>query len=79
MSKTYVSGIGGSGKAHFLFKRILDKLSLLSSEGVNPNLRVFAFVKDEELSSFADDLKTFFQMQSEEWRVRNEELKAMKN
>ncbi|MDR3112858.1 MAG: transcription-repair coupling factor [Endomicrobium sp.] len=54
MSKEYVSGIGGSGKALFLFKRI--------SEGeLSSNTRVFAFVKDEELSSFYEDVKTFFE------------------
>ncbi|MCL2334463.1 MAG: transcription-repair coupling factor [Endomicrobia bacterium] len=36
-------------------------------------MRVFAFVKDEELSSFVDDLKAFFQQQSEEWRVKSED------
>jgi transcription-repair coupling factor (superfamily II helicase) len=50
--KTYVSGVGGAGKARFLFKRI--------QEGENSNARVFAFVKDEDLSSFYDDMKTFF-------------------
>jgi len=54
-----LSGVGGSGKAHYLFKRILEELS---SEGgtLNPNLRAFLFVKDEELSSFYDDLNAFF-------------------
>ena len=61
MSKTYLSGIGGSGKAHYLFKRILEQQSF--DGGTNPNLRVFAFVKDEELSSFYDDLKVFFEQQ----------------
>ena len=54
-SKLYVSQITGAGKAHFLVKRILE-------EGVsNPNLRVFAFVKDDDLQSFYNDIKTFGQ------------------
>ncbi|MDR2192442.1 MAG: transcription-repair coupling factor [Endomicrobium sp.] len=56
MSKEYVSGVGGAGKARFLFKRI--------SEGGFSNTRVFAFVKDEELSSFYEDVKTFFENQN---------------
>lgn len=66
MSKTYLSGITGAGKAHYLFKRISEELSSkeqssLSKGGVpSPDLRAFLFVKDEELSSFYDDLKAFF-------------------
>ena len=53
-----MSGISGSGKAHYLFKRIFE------GGAPDTNLRVFAFVKDEELSSFYDDLKAFFQTHS---------------
>lgn len=59
-----MSGIGGreqsSGKAHYLFKRIFEE----QSSGGTPetNLRVFAFVKDEEQSSFYDDLKSFLSL-----------------
>ncbi len=59
MSKTYLSGVGGSGKAHYLFKRILEERG-----ASNQKLRVFAFVKEtedgSELNSFYDDLKAFF-------------------
>jgi len=57
-----VSQVGGSGKAHFLVKRILEE------GGANPNLRVFAFVKDEELQSFYEDLKAIMNY---ELRVTN--------
>ena len=64
MSKTYLSGIQGGGKAHFLFKRIFE-------EGVSPDsdLRAFLFVKDEELSSFYDDLNAFFGKDNQEFTV----------
>jgi transcription-repair coupling factor (superfamily II helicase) len=58
LSKTYLSGISGSGKAHYLFKSISEKQADINS--TKPDLRVFAFVKDEELNSFYEDLKTFF-------------------
>lgn len=54
MTKTYLSGISGGGKAHFLFKRISETYTPSSG------LRVFAFVKEEELTSFYDDLQAFF-------------------
>ncbi|MDR1695991.1 MAG: transcription-repair coupling factor [Endomicrobium sp.] len=59
MSKTYLSQAGGAGKAHYLFKRIFEE----QGAGGTPDtkLRVFAFVKDEELNSFYDDVKAFFQ------------------
>ena len=56
-----MSGVGcgeqNSGKAHYLFKRIFENGT------PDTNLRVFAFVKEEQQSSqisFYDDLKTFF-------------------
>ncbi|MDR2437421.1 MAG: transcription-repair coupling factor [Endomicrobium sp.] len=58
MSKTYLSGVGGSGKAHYLFKSISEKQADINSK--KSDLRGFAFVKDEELNSFYGDLKTFF-------------------
>ncbi|MCA6071244.1 MAG: transcription-repair coupling factor [Endomicrobium sp.] len=58
MSKTYLSGIGGSGKAHYLFER-MPEIQEISSDK-NLDLRVFAFVKDDELNSFYDDLHSFF-------------------
>jgi transcription-repair coupling factor (superfamily II helicase) len=58
LSKTYLSGVGGSGKAHYLFKSISEKQADISSK--KSDLRVFAFVKDEEINSFYGDLKTFF-------------------
>jgi transcription-repair coupling factor (superfamily II helicase) len=52
---TYLSGINTSAKAHFLFRHI-NKVKSLNS----PNLRIFTFVKVDELNSFYDDLKCFF-------------------
>ena len=60
MSRTYVSGIGGSGKAHYLFRRIYEIQLNVSSGKKKSDLRVFAFVKDEELNAFYDDLCSFF-------------------
>jgi transcription-repair coupling factor (superfamily II helicase) len=57
MSKTYLSGIGGSGKAHYLFKRI-SEIKEIDTHQVS-DVRVFAFVKDEGLSSFYDNLRSF--------------------
>lgn len=54
MSKLYLSGIAGSGKARFLFKHISETYT------GNSDLCVFAFVKDEELNSFYEDLQAFF-------------------
>ncbi|MDR1196033.1 MAG: transcription-repair coupling factor [Endomicrobium sp.] len=56
MSKTFLSGISGAGKAHFLFERMSEAYN-----GANSDLRAFLFVKDEELDSFYDDLNAFFQ------------------
>jgi transcription-repair coupling factor (superfamily II helicase) len=53
-----LSGVGGSGKAHYLFKSISEKQTDINSK--KSDLRVFAFVKDEELNSFYEDLKAFF-------------------
>ncbi|MDR0823017.1 MAG: transcription-repair coupling factor [Endomicrobium sp.] len=56
MSKIYLSQIAASAKAHYLFKLINKR------EGEqNSNLRVFAFVKDEDLQGFYDDIRAFFQ------------------
>ncbi|MDR2666296.1 MAG: transcription-repair coupling factor [Endomicrobium sp.] len=55
-----MSGIGGSGKAHYLFRRIYEMQLNVSSGKKKSNLRVFAFVKDEELNAFYDDLCSFF-------------------
>jgi transcription-repair coupling factor (superfamily II helicase) len=52
---TYLSGINASSKAYFLFRYIGEKKNLN-----NLNLRIFTFVKAEELTSFYDDLKCFF-------------------
>ncbi|GMO54565.1 MAG: hypothetical protein Ta2C_07980 [Candidatus Endomicrobiellum trichonymphae] len=61
MNKIYLSGIGGSGKAHYLFRRISEMRSSIGGD-INEvsDFRMFAFVKDEELSSFYDDLHSFF-------------------
>lgn len=63
----YLSGVGGreqsSGKAHYLFERIFEGEQ--SFKGTpEKKLRVFAFVKDDELGSFYDDLKAFFGKES---------------
>ncbi|MDR1087149.1 MAG: transcription-repair coupling factor [Endomicrobium sp.] len=58
MSKTYLSGVGGSGKAHYLFKRISEEKEI--SNRKKSDLHIFAFVKDEDLNVFYDDLKAFF-------------------
>ncbi len=60
MSKIYLSGIAGSGKAHFLFKYISEKKNSFNTTGGTSDMRVFAFVKDEELTSFYEDLQAFF-------------------
>jgi transcription-repair coupling factor (superfamily II helicase) len=60
LNKTYLSGIGGSGKAHYLFRRMSEKRVIVGDVDKISDLRVFAFVKDEELSSFHDDLHSFF-------------------
>ncbi|MDR0617652.1 MAG: transcription-repair coupling factor [Endomicrobium sp.] len=52
---TYLSGINASAKAHFLF-RYINQIKNLK----NCALRIFTFVKPEELNSFYDDLKCFF-------------------
>jgi transcription-repair coupling factor (superfamily II helicase) len=59
----YLSGVGGSGKAHYLFRRIFKEQVDIKSK--KSGLGVFAFVKDEELNSFYDDLKTFFSSNDE--------------
>ncbi|MDR0977944.1 MAG: transcription-repair coupling factor [Endomicrobium sp.] len=58
MSRIYLSGVNGAGKAHYLFKYISEKQtdSTLKKSG----LHIFAFVKDDDLYSFYDDLKAFF-------------------
>jgi transcription-repair coupling factor (superfamily II helicase) len=56
LSKTYLSGISGSGKTYYLFKRISE----MRNDADNLELRIFAFVKDEELNLFYDDLCSFF-------------------
>ncbi|GHT61185.1 transcription-repair-coupling factor [Endomicrobiia bacterium] len=58
MSKTYLSGIGGSGKAHYLFKHISEIREIGARHG--SYACVFAFVKDEGLNFFYDDLRSFF-------------------
>ncbi|MDR3111603.1 MAG: transcription-repair coupling factor [Elusimicrobiota bacterium] len=50
MSIQYISQISGSAKSHFLLKNI----------GSIADLRVFAFVKDEQLNSFYEDMNIFF-------------------
>ncbi|MDR0800153.1 MAG: transcription-repair coupling factor [Endomicrobium sp.] len=60
MNKTYLSGVGGSGKAHYLFRRISEMQSGDGSIREISDLRIFAFVKDGELSSFYNDLHSFF-------------------
>jgi len=60
LNKIYLSGIGGSGKAHYLFRRISEMRGIIGDINKISDLRVFAFVKDEELSSFYDDLHSFF-------------------
>ncbi|GMO64990.1 MAG: hypothetical protein Nk1A_1940 [Endomicrobiia bacterium] len=60
MSRTYVSGIWGSGKAHYLFRRISEMQINISDGEEISDLRIFAFVKDEELNTFYDDLCSFF-------------------
>jgi transcription-repair coupling factor (superfamily II helicase) len=59
-----VSGIGGSGKAHFLFRRISEMQMNVGYGKEVSDLRVFAFVKDEELNNFYDDLRSFFSFAS---------------
>jgi transcription-repair coupling factor (superfamily II helicase) len=54
----YLSGVSGSGKAHYLFKSMSEKQADTNSK--KSDLHVFAFVKDEELNSFYGDLKAFF-------------------
>ncbi|MDR2860736.1 MAG: transcription-repair coupling factor, partial [Elusimicrobiota bacterium] len=49
----YLSGIGGGAKAHYLFNYILRDFGL-------SDIRVFAFVKNESLQDFHDDLHVFF-------------------
>jgi transcription-repair coupling factor (superfamily II helicase) len=58
LRKTYLSGISGSGKAHYLFKYVSEIRTICKHE--TPDIRVFAFVKDKELDSFYDDLRSFF-------------------
>jgi len=58
LSKSYLSGVGGSGKTHYLFRRISEKQTDIGAK--KSVLCVFAFVKDEELNSFCDDLRAFF-------------------
>ncbi|MDR3049138.1 MAG: transcription-repair coupling factor [Elusimicrobiota bacterium] len=60
MSKTYLSQASASAKAHYLFK-------LINKRGgeKNSNLRVFAFVKDDDLQNFYDDIKAFFQSETQ--------------
>jgi transcription-repair coupling factor (superfamily II helicase) len=60
LNKTYLSGIGGSGKAHYLFRRISEKRGIAGDINKISDLRVFAFIKNEELSSFYADLHSFF-------------------
>jgi transcription-repair coupling factor (superfamily II helicase) len=60
LKKIYLSGIGGSGKAHYLFRRISEMRDIAGVTNGISDLRVFTFVKDEELSSFYDDLHSFF-------------------
>jgi transcription-repair coupling factor (superfamily II helicase) len=60
LNKIYLSGIGGSGKAHYLFRRISEIRGIDGNINKVSDLRVFAFVKDEGLSSFYDDLHSFF-------------------
>ncbi|MDR1784539.1 MAG: transcription-repair coupling factor [Endomicrobium sp.] len=56
----YVSGVEGSGKAHYLFRRI-SEIQINTSDGKEiSGLRVFAFVKDDELNAFYNDLCSFF-------------------
>jgi transcription-repair coupling factor (superfamily II helicase) len=54
----YLSGVSGSGKAHYLFKRISEEKEISNHKKLD--LRIFAFVKDEDLNVFYDDLKAFF-------------------
>jgi transcription-repair coupling factor (superfamily II helicase) len=58
LSITYLSGVAGAGKAHYLFKRISEIKEINECQALST--RVFAFVKDEELNSFYDDLRSFF-------------------
>jgi transcription-repair coupling factor (superfamily II helicase) len=61
LNKIYLSGLGGSsGKAHYLFRRISEMRGIVDDINKISDLRVFAFVKDEDLSSFYDDLHSFF-------------------
>ncbi|MCA6079637.1 MAG: transcription-repair coupling factor [Endomicrobium sp.] len=60
MNKTYLSGLGGSAKAHYLFRRISEIQSGDDSIRKISDLRIFAFVKDGELNSFYNDLHSFF-------------------
>jgi len=57
MSKIYLSQISASAKAHYLFKRTV---------GYSGDLRIFAFVKDDDLQSFYDDIKVFFSASNNE-------------
>jgi transcription-repair coupling factor (superfamily II helicase) len=54
----YLSGISGSGKSHYLFRHISEIRK--TSNYKTPDIRVFTFVKDNELNSFYDDLRSFF-------------------
>ncbi|MDR3274476.1 MAG: transcription-repair coupling factor [Endomicrobium sp.] len=56
MRKKYLSGVVGSGKAHYLFRRISE----IQDAGEISDLHVFTFVKEEELNSFYDDICSFF-------------------
>ncbi|MDR1926422.1 MAG: transcription-repair coupling factor [Endomicrobium sp.] len=58
LSKMYLSGISGSGKSHYLFRRISEIIKI--SNYKTPDMRVFTFVKDNELNSFYYDLRSFF-------------------
>ncbi|MDR2426878.1 MAG: transcription-repair coupling factor [Endomicrobium sp.] len=63
MSVTFLSGISGSAKAHFLFKCLSERYVQ------NSDLRAFLFVKDDELDSFYDDLNVFFQKDYKEFPI----------
>jgi transcription-repair coupling factor (superfamily II helicase) len=63
LSKTYLSGVGGSGKAHYLFRCISKEQTDIKNK--KSDLGIFAFVKDEELNSFYDALKAFFSLNNE--------------
>jgi transcription-repair coupling factor (superfamily II helicase) len=72
-----VSGIEGSGKAHYLFSRIYEIRAAGGGCGKEiSDLRVFAFVKDEELNSFCGDLRSFFGSAACDW-MRSTEILAL--